>query len=95
MPTLTELSAEVFDLERQLDNAEGDDAQMEVVKVYLESTQEAVETKLDKYATFIRELEARLDYRNAEAKRMAHLGKVDLDKVEFLKGATEALLPVP
>jgi hypothetical protein len=85
MPTLTELSSEVFDLERQLDQAEGDEAQQEVIAAYLESTQEAVELKLDRYATFIRELESRAEYRNAEAKRLAHLGKGDLDKVEFLK----------
>ena len=85
MPTLTELSSEVFDLERQLDQAEGDQAQQETITAYLESTQEAVELKLDRYATFIRELEARANYRNEEAKRLAHLGKVDLDKVEFLK----------
>ena len=59
MPTLTELSTEVFDLERQLDQAEGDEAQQEAIKTYLESTQEAAELKLDRYATFIRELESR------------------------------------
>ena len=85
MPTLTELSTEVFDLERQLDQAEGDEAQQEVIKKYLESAQEAVEQKLDRYATFIRELESRANYRNEEAKRLAHLSKADLDKVEFLK----------
>ena len=85
MPTLTELSTEVFNLERQLDQAEGDEAQLGAVTAFLESTQEAIEQKLDHYATFIRELEARASYRNEEAKRLAHLVKVDLDKVDFLK----------
>lgn len=85
MPTLTELSTQIFDLEQQLENAEGDEAQQSAITAYLESAEQAVEEKLENYCQYIRGIETRANFRSEEAKRMAHLSKVDSDKVDFLK----------
>lgn len=85
MPTLMELSAEMFDLERQMEQTEGDEAQTQAITEYLENVQQATEDKLEHYAAYVRALEVRANFRIEESKRLAQLGKGEMDKIEFLK----------
>lgn len=85
MSTLTQLSAEALDLENRLNDAQGDQEQQEIISGFLEANGQATEEKLDKYAGYIRDMEARHAFRAEESRRLQHLAKSDSDKIDFLK----------
>lgn len=85
MPSLFQLSDEILQLRLMLDSLEHEEETIAAVEEYLKSLNQDREKKLDNYAALVRELEARAEIRNNEAKRLQALAKKDLDIVERLK----------
>lgn len=84
--TLFELSDEILNIEQVLENLDDDNEDMTaVIDEYLAGLRGDLNAKLDNYATFIRELEARSTARKEEADRLSQHAKVDMDKVARLK----------
>lgn len=91
--TLFDLSNEILQLDDLLDTLDGDDAaQMGALDEYLNSLESNLETKLDNYAGFISELEARSAARKEEAERLAQRAKVDANKAGRLKESLKTFL---
>lgn len=84
--SIFDLSDELLQLDELLDTL-GDepDSQIFVLDKYLTNLRGAIEDKLDGYADYIRELEARSEVRKAEAEKILHLSKMDANKAERLK----------
>jgi hypothetical protein len=83
--TLFNLSDEILALDAQLDDDQlTDEQRAELVDLWLE-TQEDAKAKLDNYAALIRELDARAEAREAEAKRLIALSLTDEHKAANLR----------
>lgn len=85
--SLFELSEEILGLDALLDSVEDDDpeGQRAILEGYMSTLEDDLQHKLDNYAAFITELEARAAARKAEAERVLHRSKVDANKAERLK----------
>lgn len=82
--TLFEIGEEYAGLEALL-NEETPDT--EAISLWLEQLDQDRDEKLDNYAAFIGELEARSSVRKAEAQRMTKLSQTDANKAGYLRGA--------
>jgi hypothetical protein len=79
---LLELSAEILDLEAQLDNEDlTDQERQELVDAWLEAQGDATK-KLDNYAAWIESLDTMADQRKYQAERMRRLAKADENRAE-------------
>lgn len=86
MSTLFELSDEILNVEQMLESLDGENEDMvAVIDEYLAGIRGDLNQKLDNYAAFIRELEARSAARKDEADRLASRAKVDYNKAVRLK----------
>ncbi len=95
--TLTELSAELEQINSLLETIEGDipvDLQTSVDELLAqrESTTEALLEKLDNYCALIQSRLLWASARKAEADRLAKLAESDIKAVEFLKGRLKTYL---
>lgn len=84
MATLIDISNEVQDLEIALSQAETEEEQQLLIVKFLQSKHDLL-TKLDSYAALIAELEARAEFRKAEAKRLAERAAVNANLAKRLK----------
>lgn len=83
--TLFSLSDEIFALEASLENDDlTDEQRAALVDAWLEA-QGDVAVKIDNYAAYIRELEARSIARQYEAGRLEALAKTDTNRIASLK----------
>lgn len=88
--TIFELSDEILQLDALLEAlGEDEDGLKVVLDRYMSSLHEGLETKLDNYASYIRELETRSEARKAEANRILHRSKMDANKAERSKKALQ------
>lgn len=86
MSTLFALSDEILQIEQVLDTLDEENEDLvAVVDEYLNGIRKDLNQKLDNYAAYIRELEARSSARKQEADRLSQRAKVDMDKVTRLK----------
>lgn len=86
-PTLLDIADDARALADLLDERDGDiTGQEEAVQAFLDETDEALTTKVDRIAGLIRQLEAYAAARKAEAKRIADLAKTDENRAKWLKG---------
>lgn len=89
MPTLIELSNEVFDLKEMLDDLPEDcDNHEEILKILEENLSRAegsLEKKIEGYAAIVREYELRSEARFKESDRLAKRAESDLKKAQSLE----------
>jgi hypothetical protein len=88
--SLFEISEELLALDNVLESLEGKDEDQvaEILKWFEQlatDTLEARDRKLDNYAAFIADLEARAAIRKEEAKRLQQLAKIDENKAKRLR----------
>lgn len=85
--TLFELSEEILELDALLDTVDetDTDGQRALIEGYVGTINDDLERKLDNYAAFITELEARAAARKSEAERMLQRSRVDANKAQRLK----------
>jgi hypothetical protein len=84
--SLLDISTDLYDLADQIKELDGnDEAQAETVLAWFESLGAERDQKLDNYAAYISELEARASTRKAEAKRLSDRARIDENRAQFLK----------
>lgn len=84
--TLFSISDDINELTRLLDDIEDDDLESEqLITSWLENLGEERDRKLDNYAAFISELEAKAEVRKKEAQRLAKLAASDEKRAAMLK----------
>ena len=84
MATLLDLSSDILELERELEEAEDIETREALISQYFSAVGDR-NTKIDAYAGLIRELELRSEVRKSEAERMLNRSRIDLNKSQYLK----------